>query len=192
MVKLTVVLLGLAACATSAPPARTAASEPDVAGVPDAAPAPAPPAPPDAAPAAPPDAAPAVAAPSNDVHGTVALNIATHCGGAAPRPDEQMSRRQLAVGHKLYVRAKSGKKVAEVTSDKSGAFAIHLAPGAYCLISAGKADDKTPPSQYVDAACLASYRAQCDAVFTVPRAEPVVVELYQGCFGPCYHGPMPP
>jgi hypothetical protein len=179
------VLLGLVvACATSPPPAKMAASDPAGRNVPVS---------PDAAPAPPPDAAPAAVAPSNDIHGTVALNVTTYCGGAAPRPGQQLSSRQLAVGHKLYLRSrKGGANLAEVTSDRSGAFAITLAPGEYCLISAGKADDRTQPSEWVDAACLANYRQQCDAVFTVPRAEPVAVELYQGCFGPCYHGPMPP
>jgi hypothetical protein len=183
MLKTALVLLGLVACAPPPPAAKTAASDP---------PGPAPSSP-DAAPAPPPDAAPALVAPSNDVHGTVALNIATHCGGATPRADEQMSRRQLAIGHKLYVRSRTGSaNLAEVTTDKSGAFVLDLAPGEYCLIDAIKADDKTKPSEWVDAACLARYRTQCDATITVPRAEPVAVELSQGCFGPCYRGPMPP
>ena len=185
MTKTALVLLGLVACATPPPPAKTAANDPSgpAPSSPDAAPAPAPP----------PDAAPAVVAPSNEVHGTVALNVTTYCGGAAPRPGQQLSTRKLAAGHKLYVRAPKGRaNLAEVTTDQSGAFAIHLEPGEYCLISAGKTEDRTQPSQYVDAACLANYRTQCDAIITVPRAEPVAVELHSGCFGPCYHGPMPP
>jgi hypothetical protein len=169
-------LLGLlVACATSAPPNTAGGGASHVP----------PPGQADGAPAEPPL--------SNDVRGVATLTIQTHCGGAMPAPGEVMSREQPAASRRLYVRAAGdGTQVAVVTTDAQGAFAMTLPPGEYCLVDSARADDKTQPSQWIDPECLASYRKSCDASFRVPRREPLAVALAQGCFEPCYRGPMPP
>jgi hypothetical protein len=132
-------------------------------------------------------------APKKGISGQAFLNRAVHCGGAAPRPGEKMTDRSAAGSRQLFIRPGNKndvtKKATEVTTSPDGSFTVDLPDGEYCIVDLGK-KDMPKGGQYTDQSCLQGWVTQCDAVVKAPGS--VTVELQQGCFGPCYRGPLPP
>jgi len=134
------------------------------------------------------------------VTGTIWRTRATHCGGARPRPGEPMSTRGPAASETMPIvrgnRNDTGRAEAYASTDAAGRFAVGLAAGTWCFVEQGKLAAPAPgaaPSPYVDATCIADRRRTCDAVVTVPPTPaPLTIDLVVPCFGPCYHGPLPP
>lgn len=135
------------------------------------------------------------------VRGNATVRQQVYCGGAAPRPGQQMQSEGPASGKKLLVRRGSvneaGPVVAEVTANRLGLFELRLPPGTYCLIEEGKRD--LAPSgavpQFTNVKCLEEWRARCDATFTVEPGQALVstgAAFFEQCFGRCYQGPLPP
>jgi hypothetical protein len=132
------------------------------------------------------------------VHGK-ATQTGSYCGGAAP---SEAHLRQLQtpspLSIKFLVRAgvqnSDAAPVATFTPGEAGAFSVSLPRGDYCVVrEARSASVGGPPSQFVDEACMATWRLGCDAVWHVDAADvDGTFNLAQSCFGPCYSGPMPP
>lgn len=122
----------------------------------------------------------------------------THCGGAAPAPDEQLTDEAPLTSQKFLFRrgAKNSRSrvVASAVTDDQGWLAVDLPPGTYCMLDESK---RTPPraprsgtSSNHNSACLDALAMTCDAVIKAPTVQ--TVERSVGCFGPCYTGPLPP
>ena len=127
--------------------------------------------------------------------GTVETQAAGWCGGARPPEEYRPPAPAPAPNAPVLVR-KGGENsdsepVASVTTDAQGAFQTALTEGTYCVILADK-KDRPQAGQYTDQACLDQYWKTCDAVVTLPSTKPVGIVRAASCFGPCYHGPLPP
>jgi hypothetical protein len=133
-------------------------------------------------------------APKRGIEGQVFFTRPIHCGGARPRDGEKLSDRAPAGKRVLLFRPgdtnDARKKTTEVTADADGRFQVDLPDGVYCVVDAAAKRAPAKAGQYQDQGCVDAYFAKCDAVVTAPAS--VTVELYGSCFGPCYHGPMPP
>jgi hypothetical protein len=80
-----------------------------------------------------------------------------------------------------------------VTTGPDGTFMASVDPGTYCVVFADKRTAPAgAPDANTDAACLVEQWKTCDAVAEVPTGAPADIVHYTPCFGPCYHGPLPP
>ena len=119
------------------------------------------------------------------------------CGGAAPPPGAPYSV-SGPWGGDIIVRKGSKnsrrKPVAVVRTGQHGVFSVDLKPGTYCLVQSAKKDPpkKGAGGMYTDVACLRQRWQTCDAVVEHPSNKAVGMNVFRPCFGPCYHGPMPP
>lgn len=137
----------------------------------------------------------AAAEPDVLVGGASVKKVVT-CGGAAPPPGTPYSTTS-AYGGEILIREgeenSTAEPVAVVQAGAQGVFSASLPGGTYCLVEASKKDKpqgKAP--MYVDPKCLEGKWKKCDAVVEHPSGKPAFIVLYRPCFGPCYHGPMPP
>jgi len=138
------------------------------------------------------------------VHGVATIERSTCCGGAMVRPGRVCSASEAYSGE-ITVRPGTrnvGRVVAHVRVSSGGAFSLNLAPGTYCLVGdvkaggAGRAGQRGQVAAETDAnrdpECMQRYMSECESVIHVPSTARVEVRIQQGCFGPCYRGPMPP
>jgi hypothetical protein len=130
------------------------------------------------------------------VHGAARITKVVRCGGMAPPPDEPYSITNPWNGEILVRKGdenSTDEPVAAIQSQGQGVFAVKLPAGTYCLVRASKKDKPSGKApMYVDGDCLLKEWKECDAVVEHPSGEPVYLSIFEPCFGPCYHGPMPP
>lgn len=120
-----------------------------------------------------------------------------YCGGAAPRPGQRTSVTGPYRGKVLVRKGKhnsTAAPVAELQPDKDGVFvATDLPKGTYCVVFESKRDQpQGKTGMYTDAQCLENLWKTCDAVVDIPSGKPAWINRHIPCFGPCYHGPLPP
>lgn len=118
-----------------------------------------------------------------------------HCGGAYI-PNYQPPPLAPAGGVTLLVRRgdknSERKPAAVVTTANDGTFGAELKAGRYCVVFADKRAKPRKGSKWTDLKCLVADWQRCDAVVDVPVAGAIAIDHQTSCFGPCYHGPMPP
>jgi hypothetical protein len=128
------------------------------------------------------------------LRGTVRIQAAGFCGGAY-MPNREIPKPEPAAGAAVIVRAgdtnSDAAPITTVTTNADGTYEASLAAGTFCLVLAEK-KDRPKASQYTDQACLDQYWKQCDAVVHLPSDAPADILHSNTCFGPCYHGPLPP
>jgi len=127
--------------------------------------------------------------------GVVRVAPRGHCGGAYIRdyePPEPAPAPNVTLLIRKGDKNSSDKPAAEVTTGADGAFHAELAPGRYCVVFADKRSKPRKGGQYVELKCLIADWSRCDAVTDVPSDAPLAIDRRTACFGPCYHGPMPP
>ena len=131
------------------------------------------------------------------VHGR-ALRAGSWCGGAATTPQmmERYKPRPTTARFEVLP-GKTGSSAAPVVTfnpDANGEFSLSLPPGDYCVMEPGKTDKpKANYGQWVDAACMATWKKTCSVVWHVESKDTnVTFTLSDPCFGPCYRGPWPP
>jgi hypothetical protein len=128
------------------------------------------------------------------LHGTVRTQAAGFCGGAY-MPNREGPKPEPAAGAAVIIRAgatnSDAAPIATVTTKADGTYEASLSSGTFCVVLAEK-KDRPKASQYTDQACLDQYWKQCDAVVHLPSDAPGDVLHVSSCFGPCYHGPLPP
>lgn len=137
--------------------------------------------------------APAAADPS--LRGVLLFGGPGHCGGAY-MPDYKMPPPAPKAGTKLLLRKgdknSERKPAAEVTTAADGSFDADLPAGTYCVVLDGKRTKPRKGGRWADLKCLVADWQQCDAVVKAPVDKPVEITIWLRCFGPCYHGPLPP
>ena len=137
-------------------------------------------------------------APVASVHGVV-QSQGGYCGGAAPTQEmlAAASRPNPVASAHFLVRVGTANSAsppeAQFTTKPDGSFELAVPPGDYCIVTDAKRTLAVTPSQYADRACLEQVQRTCDATWHVPAAGlDGSVTMARSCFGPCYHGPMPP
>ena len=128
------------------------------------------------------------------LRGTLLIAPRGHCGGAY-MPDAKAPQLAPAAGVKVLVRKgdkNSERKAIELVTDQDGTFSAELPKGRYCIVFEDKRKKPRKAGAYSDLKCLVSAWAHCEAVADVPVSDPIAIDRYTPCFGPCYHGPMPP
>ncbi|HTJ40874.1 MAG TPA: hypothetical protein VL463_02225 [Kofleriaceae bacterium] len=134
------------------------------------------------------------AAADPSLRGTLMVAGRPHCGGAY-MPDYKAPAPTPGANVKLLVRKgdkNSERKPVELVTEKDGTFSAELAKGKYCVVFEDKRKKPRKGGQYADLKCLIADWSRCDAVVDVPVTDPIEVMRPATCFGPCYHGPMPP
>jgi hypothetical protein len=128
------------------------------------------------------------------LRGTVQVQAAGFCGGAFI-PNREIPKPAPAANARVTVRVgdtnSDASPVATLTTKADGTFETGLTEGTFCLVLDDKRD-RPKASQYTDQSCLDAYFKQCDAVAHLPSSTPTDILHSNTCFGPCYHGPLPP
>ena len=128
--------------------------------------------------------------------GTLSIQPPGWCGGARPPAEYQPPPAEPAANATLIVRTggenSDSAPVTTITTGADGSFSAALTEGTYCLVLDDKKARPAAADPNRDQACLEQHWKTCDAVVTLPASAPTEIVRSNGCFGPCYRGPMPP